>query len=303
MTSLKKPNLDKLFKNIIVKSENITIVETYTKRCEFISKLTIFFSSNDLKHYFSINTKNLEEEIDKCKQSFLKNRINNDHYYYRRYGSQTEEEYIQEKLYSNEYGSQLSTFFLEKYQPTQRISDEVLLCELNLTYQTKSKIFFAIFFNESFQLCFDYITVKKRKWNSLVNLESDIEISSAITDLDAIKKLLNSFPEEISKIEKEEEIRRQKNNKNRVKKEKIKALSSKAIIAKIKSILNEKGISFFIDERIHIIHIYLKMKKGKTVLRVPKKDIKTRIEILPSLCEKIIEADQLNIQCKYNQNM
>ena len=303
MSFLKKSNLDKLFKTIIQKSETITVIDSYSKRCDCISDLISFLTDHEFKEYFIINTSYLEKEIDKYKSEFHKKMQNNDYIHYR-YSNQTEEEYIQEKLYSNYYGNHLQTFLLEKYKPTHNISGEVLLCELNLSYFAQSRIFFAIFFNDSSQLCFDYISTKGTMWRvNRVKTESDVKISSAITNLEAIKKLVHSFSEEEVHIKKEREIRKERNEKERVKKDKIKELSKKAVISKIKLMLTEKNISFFIDEQYHIFKIYLKMKKGKTLIRVPKKDIKTRLEILPSLCEKIIEADQLGIQCKYNQNM
>jgi hypothetical protein len=303
MSTLKKTNLDKLFKKYIVKSEDITIVESYKQRCDFISDLASFFTSKLFKKYFKINTKNLEYEIAECKNNFRKRKEQDDFYFYR-YGSQTEEEYLEEQLYSNVFGNYVDTFVLEKYHPTKQKADEVLLCELSLSRAAQSRIFFSLFFNDASQLCFDYISLKNtRKRRSCEAVENDIKTFSSLTSLDAVKNFVNSFPEEEINIKKEDEIRWRRNDKERVKKDKIKDLSSKAVVSRIKSILNETNISFFIDERIHMLKIYLTMKKGKTVIRVPKKDIKNRLEILPSLCEKLIEADQLNIQCKYHQNL
>jgi len=303
MSILKKANLDILFKNYIVKSKGITIVESYKERCHFISELSSFFTSKTFQKYFTINTSNLEQEIANCKKNFRKRKQQDDFYYYR-YGSQTEDEYIQEWLYSNRFGNYVETFLLEKYHPTQQKADEVLLCKLRLSGAARLSIYFSLFFNEAAQLCFDYISYNgSRRHESCEAVENDIKTLSSITSLDAVKNLINSFPEEEVKIQKEDELRWQRNDKEKVKKDKIKALSSKAVVSRINSILKEKNIPFLIVERTNILQICLTMKKGKTVIRVPKKDIKDRLEILPSLCEKIIEADQLNIQCKYHQNM
>jgi len=301
MSSLKKVNLDKLYKNYIVKSKDITIAALYKERCDIISELTSLFKNKTNKKYFEINTNNLEHEIDECKKQFRKRHINDDFYYYR-YGSQTEEEYIQERLYSNMFGFNVDTFLLEKYRPTQQKANEVLLCELHLSGAALSKIHFSIFFNDAAQLCFDYISYQGLKLlDSCDSVKNNIKIMSSITSLDAVKNLIHSFPEEEVKIKQEEKLRWQQNDKERIKKDKIKTLSTKAVISRINSMLEEKNITFFIAERTNILQIYLTMKKGETVIRVPKKDIKDRLEILPSLCEKLIEADQLNIQCKYHQ--
>jgi len=302
MTSLKKANLDKLFQKIINTSEDITIEGTFEKRCELISELNTFFTGKDYKKYFRIETSNLEKEIDSCKKDFQKRKDSDDYYFYR-YGSQTEEEFIQEKLYSNYFGAHIDTFLLEKYKPTRKIADEVLLCKLDLSYRAQSQIYFAVYFNASFQLCFDYIAIKGSARLRQISLENDIKILSKVTNQEAIKNLVCSFPEEEEKVEEERKIRMKRNEKKQVKKDKIKELSSKAILARIKTLLDEKDLSYYIDERVQILKIYLKMNNGRTMIRVPKKDIKTRLEFLPTLCETIIEADKLNIQCKYKQDL
>jgi len=302
MIKLVKTSLDKLFKKSFNTSEDITIEKTFEKRCELISDLTNFIKDKTFKKYFDINTSNLEEKIALCKKNFQKRKASDDFYFYR-YGAQTEEEYIQEQIYSNTFGRHIDTFLLEKYKPTQKIANEVLLCRLNLSPMAQSSIFFAFYFNDTSQLCFDYIAIKGRARMSQVSLENDIKILSKKTNTVAIKKLICSFPDEEDKIEEESKIRMERNEKKQVKKDKIKELSSKAILARLKTMLDEKDISYFIVEQVQIIKIYLKMNKGRTVIRVPRKDIKTRLEILPSLCEKIIEADNLNIQCKYKQNL
>jgi hypothetical protein len=303
MSKLVKKNVERLYHTIIAKSEDITIIENQEKKSEFVSDFASFLTGPEWKQLFIMNTDTLEGEIDKLKNTYRKRKAKDDYFYYR-YANQTEEEYVQEELYSNYSGNHVNTFLLEKYRPTRDVSDSVLLCELKLSRSAQSRIFFAFFFNEASQLCFDYISIKGTRWRShRVTIENDINILSEITSLEAIKKLIHSFPDEEVKNKKEYEIRTQKNIKNRVKKDKIKELSSKAFISRLRSLLKEKEISVDIYERVHMYQIYVPMKKGKTVLRVPKKDIRKRLEILPSLCEKIIEADQLNIQCKYKQNI
>jgi len=302
MSVLKKANLDKLFNKIVVKSEEMTIAETYQEKCDAISGLTHFFASNGFEHYFTVNPRNLEDEIASCRESYRKNKDSNEASFYL-HMSRTEEEYIEKRLYSNIYGNHVDTFFLEKYRQTQKKADKVLLCELKLSSSAQSRILFAVFFNAASQLCFDYITIRKRKWNRSIDIENDIKFLSATTDIEAIETLVRAFPEEEEKIEKESEIRKEKNDKNRIKKDKIKELSTKAVISRIKTLLDEKKISCRIHERYHVLQIILDMKKGKTVINVPKKNIKTKLELIPSLCETIVEADKLNIHCKYNQNM
>ncbi len=297
LSILKKANVEKRFKNIIEKSEEITIEESYKARCDIISELTTLFT-NDYQHFFvNVRSHSLEDKIASCKKSF-EERKKSDYYFYR-YGSQTEKDYIEEQLYS--IGSQVDTFLLEKYKPTPKIADEVLLCNLELSWAAQSRIMFAIFFNDSSQLCFDLIVKKGKNDYRLESIEEDIKFLSTTTSVEAIKALLRSFLEEEAKIEEENEKRRQLNKKKRVKKEKVKALSGKAIVSKIKSLLDDKGFSYQIYEQYYIIKISLQMKKGKTIIRIPKKDIRTGFEILPSLCEKILEADKVNIQCKYHQ--
>jgi len=302
MNVLKKANLDRLFKKVIVKSEDVTIANTFQERCDIISELFTFFSGNDFKDYFKfeINKQNLENEIASCKKDY--NERQTSRYY--SYPSQTEQEYIHDKLYSNYYGLHVETYLLEKYKPTQAKSDEVFLCELNFRSSVKSRILFAFYFNEISQLCFDYIAIRGKKWRSNVSIDKDITILTEITGLEAIKNMLCAFPEEEAESENEEKQREIENDKNRIKKEKIKDLSSKVVRSRIKTLLNEKNIPYsVIDERVHMIKLYLNMKKGKTMIRIPKKDILNRLDIIPDLCEKIIEADQHNIQCKYVQNM
>ncbi len=296
LSLLKKANVEKLFKNIIEKSEEITIEESYKARCDIISELTTLLTNN-YQHFFNVKSHNLEEQIASCKKSF-EERKKSDYYFYR-YGTQTEKDYIQEQLYS--IGSLVDTFILEKYKPTQKIADEVLLCNLELSWATQSRIMFAIFFNDSSQLCFDLIVKKGKNDYRIESIEKDIKFLSTTTSVEAIKALLRSFLEEEAKIEEENDKRRQLNKKKRVKKEKVKALSGKAMVSKIKSLLDEKGFSYQIYEQYYIIKISLQMKKGHTLIRIPKKDIRISFEILPSLCEKILEADKVNIRCKYHQ--
>jgi len=302
MNVLKKANLDRLFKKLIVKSDDMTIAKTFQERCDIISELFTFVSGDDFKDYFKfdINKQNLESEIASCKKDYREKQSSR----YYSYPSQTEEEYIQDKLYSNYYGRHVETFLLEKYQPTRAQSDEVLLCEMKFRYSVKSRILFAFYFNEVFQLCFDYIVIKGKKWNSKVSIDKDVTILSELTGIEAIKKMLRAFPEEEVVSEKEAKIREEHNEKNRIKQEKIKDLSSKVVHSRIKTLLDEKNIHYdFIDERVHMIKLYLNMNKGKTMIRIPKKDILNRLDIIPDLCKTLIEADQLNIQCKYIQNM
>ena len=296
MSILKKANVEKLFKKIIEKSEEITIEKSYEVRCNIISELTTLFT-NDYKEFFTVNHHNLEDKIASCKDSFYNRKQSN--YYFARYDSQTEEGYIKEQLYS--FGNRVDTFFLEKYKPTAKIANEVLLCNLELSWATQSRLMFAIFFNHSSQLCFDFIVKKGRYNHDIESIENDIKIVSTTCSVEAIKKLLRSFVEEAAKIEEENEKRRLLNEKKKLKRDKVKALSSKAIISKIKSLLDEKGFSYNISEQHYILKVSLKMKKGETTIRIPKKNINTAFDILPSLCEKLLEADKLNIWCKYHQ--
>jgi hypothetical protein len=243
-----------------------------------------------------VNSHNLEEKILSYQKSF-EERKHSDYYFYR-YGSQTEKDYIEDQLYST--GRKVDTFLLEKYKPTEKIADEVLLCDVELSWAAQSKIMFAIFFNGS-QLCFDLIVKKRKNDYRIESIEEDIKFHSTTTSVEVIKAFLRSFPEEEAKIEEENDKRRQLNKKKRVKKQKVKELSGKAMVSKIKSLLDEKGFSYQIYEQYYIIKISLQMKKGNTIIRIPKKDIKTGFEILPSLCEKILEADKVNIRCKYHQ--
>jgi len=295
MSILKKANVEKLFKNIIEKSEEITIEKSYEIRCDIISELTTLFT-NDYKDFFSVNQHNLEEKIASCKDSFYRQK--SDHYF-SRYSSQTEEGYLEEQLYS--LGNRIDTYFLEKYKSTPKIADEVLLCDLELSWAAQSRILFAIFFNHSSQLCFDFIVKKGRYNHDIDSIENDIKIVSTTSSVEAIKKLLRSLVEEAAKIEEENEKRRQLNEKKKLKKDKVKALSNQAIISKIKSLLDDKGFSYKISEQYYIIKVSLQMKKGNTIIRIPKKNINTAFDILLSLCEKLLEADKLNIWCKYHQ--
>jgi len=303
MSILVKKNMDTLYNNIISKSDDVTIIDSHENKVAFISDLFSLFSDQNWKQYFTIKTDTLEEEVNTHKHQYRKLK-SEDPYYFYRYGNQTEEEYVHENLYSNYHGNHVKSFLLEKYRPTQDAAKTVLLCELGLSRSALSRIFFALYFNDASQLCFDYISIKGTRYRSHhVVIEKDINIITEITSLEAIKKLIYSFSDEETSNTKAQEIRTQKNNKNRVKKEKIKELSSKAFISRLRSLLKEKDIRIDIYERANIYQVYVPMKKGKTLLRVPKKDIIKRMEIIPSLCEKIIEADQLGIHCKYNQNM
>ena len=296
MSVLKKANVEKLFKKIIEKSEEITIEKSYEIRCDIISKLTTLFT-NEYKEFFSVNQQNLEDQIASYKKSFYNRKQSN--YYFSRYDSQTEKDYLEEQLYSP--GNRVDTFVLEKYKPTPKIAKEVLLCNLELSWASHSRIMFAIFFNHSSQLCFDFIVKKGRSNYDIDSIENDIKIFSTTCSVEAIKKLLRSLVEEAAKIETENEKRRLLNEKKKLKKDKVKALSNQAIISKIKSILDEKGFSYEIYDQYYILKVSLQMKKGHTIIRIPKKNINAAFEILPSLCEQLLEADKQNIWCKYHQ--
>ena len=292
---LKKVNVEKLFKKNIVKSDSITIEKNYEARCGIISELTTLLTS-DYHDFSCVNTHHLEGKIASYKESFKNMDTKSYHYY--RYGAKTEEEYVKNRLYSE---NRVDTFILKKYKSTQKISEEVLLFDLYLSDAAQSRVMFAIFFNNFSQLCFDFIVKKGRDDYRIKSLENDIKILSTTTSVDAVKFFFPSLIEEDKKIKEEDKIRQQLNEKKRFKRDKVKALSIKAVILKIESFLDEKGLSYYIEERIYAIHISLKMRKGYTVIKVPKKDIQTRFDILPSLCDKILEADELNIQCRYHQ--
>ncbi len=296
MDTLRKANVEKLFKNIIEKSAEITIEERYTARCEIIAELTTLLIS-DYRHFFSLDGDNLEDKIAAYKKSFKESK--KDDYFYYRNRATTEKEYVKERLYSEH--AEADTFLLEKYKSTKKIAKEVILCDLKLSWAAQTKITFVVFFNDKYQLCFDFITRKSSRSFYGKSLKKDIKMASTTSSVEAIKKLLASLPEEAKKIEAENEVRRQINEKKQFKRHKVDVLSSKAVVSKIKHILDEKDFVYDINEQTYIIKIILKMKKGTTTIRMPKKDIKTRFDILSSLCEKILEADELGIQCKYQQ--
>jgi len=303
MSQLKKANIDKLYKKYIINSEELCIVEPDQDKTAIISKLLSFLSDRKFEHYlhFRLNNTNLENEIALCKTDY-QSRKPTDNYFFPQ-SPQTQEEYIQEHMYSSMY-NHVTTFLLEKYKPTQKDTNKSLLCEINFSRNARSCLVFAFYFNKLSQLTFDYIAVKGIRLNdSSISIDDDINILSNTTSLKAIKKLVSSFPEEDVLEYKEKEARKQRNAKNKVKKNKINNLSSSVVRSRIKTLLEEKNISFFISEKKLIFQLYLKMKKGKTMIRIPKKDILDRLDILPALCEKIIEADHLNIHCKYKQRL
>jgi len=305
MSELKKSNLDKLYKRFIVKSKDITIAKSSKERSDIISQLTELISGITIQHYFNININNstLEQEIEKCKIKFRK-RIAEDEFYFYRYKIKTEDEFVREELYNNLFADHLKTYLLEKYKPTAEKSNEVLLCEMKLNFYALSRNFYAFYFNDNEQLCFDYVSHNNsRRLGTFEEVKREVKTLSSTTSLDAIKTMVQHYREEEKNNKKEKEQRWERTEKERVKTDKIKELSSKAIISRLKSLLEEKNISFYIDDRTYILKIFLKMKKGRTMVKVPKKDIKDRLEILPSLCEIIVEADQLNIHCKYKQGI
>lgn len=297
----KKANIEKLYRRIIKKSSNqITVAEDAQTRYDVIQEIKTHFLKEENECYFKIQKGNLENEINKTKKKYRELQNKKRDAYSSYYSSLTEEEYVDRSLYHESNMAEI--FILEKYKPTEKKEKEVLVCDFLLSRNAQSQVMFAVYFNQSSQLCLDFILKKKREDFYIKSIEKDINIESTTTSTDAIKELLNSLPAEVEIIKKANEKQEQINEKNRIKTGKVKALSNKAMIAKINSILDEKKISHSIHHRANDFQVFLKMKKGTTMIKIPKRNAKNSLDLLLSLCEIVLAADQYGIQCRYQKN-
>lgn len=296
MSSLKKSSIENISKNIFENNFNILIEENYTQKCKLIQELLEFLEKN-FRAFISIDNENMESIIQNYQKEFKKiiaNKDSNDYSYYRvlevkKY--KNKEEYAESQFIT---WKKAKSYFLKKYKPTIKVSKEVIFAEIKLSTYSKAYIDFCIFFNEKNELCIDFI-YKTNSYNYIKDIQKETKTISYKANVELIKLFMNKLAEESKSIEIE-------NEKVKLKKNKVKELVTKGAILNVKELLEPyKNYKYKINEYTTSIDLTFELEKGEIYIKIPKKDIKTKLVLLPDLINLILKSNEAGIECRYKR--
>ncbi len=295
---LGKTDIDKSFKKL--QKDKLEYVEAdYVKCCDIIKTIILDFSSTykDSIKVYNGNLEDLTNDYKKRYISYLKDfkekKKDRYSYYYPQGDPQTEEEYVKYHFKQDYH----ETHRFEKYTPNKKEEDKVFYFEFKKYFRSKLFYKFSIYFNSENILCCDRITLKKIDY-----LEYEmIEVQTATILPETMMGLFNEFLElDIAgkEIYKKRKIQLEADN---IKKNKVKGLKKKAGLINIKKILDEMNCAYALEEMKNAIKVQIELSKGRTAIKIPKKNLNKALELLPEFVESILKADKLNIQFKHKQ--
>ncbi len=295
---LGKTEIDKSFKKL-QKENDLSLEYNYDNCCETIKQLKEYLIS-EIGEYFKFLDGNLVDLTEKYRNEYPEyvreiEKENRSRYCYSPSNPVPVEEYIQNQFKSNDS----SEMRFEKYIPTKIEENKVLYFELNQPYYHRSNFSFCfcLFYNSDNMLCIDKINLKKIRYKR--NIEG---IDSAKSSPERIKEFFKNFVLLDKKGKEAYEKNQLKLKDDKIKREKVNKLKLKAGEINIKQILDEIDCDYTVEEQGHTMLVSIKQGKGKTRIKIPKKNVAKSLEFLKGYVETIIEADKLKIHFKHFQH-
>ncbi|MCK5686088.1 hypothetical protein KAJ27_18295 [bacterium] len=297
MSNLTKQHVDNLFKKIIVQGNGITIESDFQKRRTIIKSFSTVWENSNKKNY-TIKSNNLEQERKKQENEFLriqKDIVEGTNRYFTSFlkDYKNKDVYAEKQLYEV---NKFTTYFLEKYLSSEAIAKETLWCEIVLTKQSKTAFFLYIFFNEKSELCCDFVTIKSPAgyyYRNNITVEDNTKTITCKTSVEILVNFLNVLEK------KDEQVKIAKKN-SLVKKQKIAKLTINGAVAKIKSIAESMNIDYNIKIKHTNIEFIIDFGKGMAIIKIPQREIRKKLDILPELIDVIVQAKKKHgIECRF----
>lgn len=296
MSNLKKNSIENISKQIFQNNTNILIEENYYNKCKIISELLEFFEEQ-FRKFISIDKEDIESIIREYQEDFIEINRNKDSSAYSYYKWNDIKKYKNKEEYANDQiliCKKNKSYFLKKYKPTIKTSKEVIFGEIKLNSYSKADIDFCIFFNEENTFCMDFI-YKKEVYESLKDIQKETKTISYKANIEILKLFMSKLKEESNNIEIE-------NKKRKIKQNKVKELVTKGAILNVKEILEPyKNYDYKIKESSTSIDLIFELQKGDISIKIPKRDIKNKLVLLPDLIDLVLKSNEVGIECRYKR--